>query len=158
MIERPRPDKDLEELIVVRDPRVAKEIVRDIDMGKQVCGGRFGFEWSARSEFSGAFQAYCQKPNCIDTGECTGPVFVPSFPQYTHLDEEHPLRTRRRLGDGDGQKAVREITEGLSIVTREAQRHGAIPDTRTLTEILHYAGAVMKKVRQQIQGGGWRQS
>lgn len=147
----PRPER----AGVDRAPKLAREIVRDIDMGKQICGGRFGFEWPATSEFSGAFTAYCAEPNCMTTGECTGPRFVPQYPQYTKLDENSPLHARRALGGSDPRKGVRETIEGLRIVQKMAEARGAKRDTRPIGEIIRYAGRVLKKLQQQIRGEGW---
>jgi hypothetical protein len=143
-------DRDVPpELLRNIDP--PRTLVRDLDMGKPVCGGRVEFVWPEGRWKGKAFTAYCAEPKCMTEGECTGPRFVPHLDQFTHLDPDDPRRKPRKM-------TMAEVVQGVERATQLKAPDGARPSLAlgTRDEIAKYVGMVWKRTLASIRGGGWR--
>jgi hypothetical protein len=129
-----------------------KELVRDLgpdaatravldDLEKvALCGGRFAIDWTAGPWKGQRLTVYCQQPGCITTGSCTGPKFVPGYPQFDARTEAPRI------------PAPAEMVAGAREAAKKATGKD---DPRTDKEIARHIGAVLQRAIEAVRSGGW---
>ena len=141
-----RPSLDAPDFVVdVRTPKEMQAAITNPDRST-LCGGRFKVE-TAPGQFA---NLYCAAPNCIQTGSCSGPMFVPNIDQWTEskvmVDADGlPLRTMRRMSPGEMVKASRMAAKAAT----------GKDDPRSDDQIRAYIGRIWKRTMESIRGGGW---
>lgn len=131
---------------VIGPPKALAEKLKDLER-TTVCGGRDEFVWGSGQEKNLAVSGYCAEPLCIDTGECTGPRWVPNLQQYTLIDLESEYAKPRRMSPKEVLRAINEFT-------RRARKRGARPDDRTDEVKVKFAGDVWRRTIKAIRGDG----
>jgi hypothetical protein len=121
-----------------------------------LCGGRFSIEASSAHPLV----MYCYRPNCITTGTCTGPRFVPSLPLMERSailkDEDGlPLRTPRPMPKPKTAESRRLMAEMVFASRAAARAALGKDDTRPDNEIALDIGLVWAKAAEGARGGGW---
>lgn len=114
------------------------------------CGpGNFVIQWERGRNAGLPLRLYCAEPLCLneDPPRCTGPRFVPSFPQYDSLD---PSDRRQRQPDEV------ELIQGVKAAAELARRETGVPDRRSDEEIVEHVGTVLERhLRAMRDHGSW---
>ncbi|MGV0985070.1 MAG: hypothetical protein ACOYB2_10975 [Limnohabitans sp.] len=111
---------------------------------RTLCGSPMKFTWNKGPWKDLALRMYCAEPFCVETGYCTGPMFVPSDPQYRYADDDHPFQRRREL-------SAEEIIAGARWAARKATGKD---DPRSDRDIARFAGKVLQRLRAGLRGAG----
>ena len=124
-----------------------KELVRALSAGERPCGpGRFVFTWQRGERKGLPVTVYCAEPLCLDTGECTGPRFVPHGDQFDSAPN-NPRRRRRHVD-------LREAVEASKVASHMARHQTGRGDDRTDEEIASQIEQHRIMVKREQEGGG----
>jgi hypothetical protein len=142
----PLPNVVPEGLFVNREPIPPVKAELDKIPSKTLCGSPMTFVWKVGPWRGQALRMYCAEPFCVESGSCSGAMFVPSDPQFTRPDPDDPVRRRRAV-------SAEEVIAGARWCARKAT---AKDDPRSDQQIARYAGKVLAKSRRARKGAQWR--
>jgi hypothetical protein len=112
------------------------------------CPQAFQIVWPKGALKNLPITGFCAEPLCADTGECTGPRFVPHIDQWNGTGPDKERRT----------PSPEEIIAASRAMARRAELQTHVPETRSDSEILAHVKMVWQKTIASIRGDGgtWR--
>ena len=138
---------------ILRDTSAPESIRKALANSEQTtpCGMPYTVVWTGGPKKGLPINLFCSEPLCIrpgmEPGPCTGPRFVPSWPQYTHSDPSDPLRRMRIPDAGECVEAAVRAGEKATRITR-------VRDARTRNEVAKHIALTWQRMRLAVTGGG----
>jgi hypothetical protein len=120
---------------------VPESVKQMLVTGQRPCGeGRFAWEWNKGPARGQPISVYCAEPLCLQTGECTGPRFVP------HMTQENSRGKPRKITAGEAVLAAR-------VGAQMAREQTGRPDTRTDQAVANHIAETWRKAKAAVKGG-----